>query len=88
MYLVGDFNGWSTTETPMQRSEEGFVAELLLRRGATYRYRYLLDGGHWENDWSADRYAPNDFGSEDSVIDVPALDDPSTRGRVHADHGA
>jgi hypothetical protein len=26
-----------------------------------------VDGERWENDWAADAYAPNAFGTEDSV---------------------
>jgi len=35
-----------------------------------YRFRYLLDGEVWENDDSADEYIPNEFGTEDSVVEV------------------
>jgi YD repeat-containing protein len=83
--LVGDFNGWSTTHTPMRRGPEGFVVEVHLRPGRTYRYRYLLDGRRWENDWAADRYEPNEFGSDDSVIDVPDHEDEPLAGRAGAD---
>jgi len=38
--------------------------------GNSYRFRYLLDGGHWENDWAADACAPNPFGTEDSAVNV------------------
>jgi hypothetical protein len=34
------------------------------------RFRYLLDGERWENDWTADAYVPNSFGSDDSVVEV------------------
>ncbi len=34
------------------------------------RFRYLLDGERWENDWAADGYVPNPFGSEDSLLEV------------------
>ena len=33
-------------------------------------YRYLVDGERWENDWAADTYAPNDYGGDDSVVDL------------------
>jgi hypothetical protein len=36
----------------------------------SYRYRYLIDGTHWENDWDAEMYVHNDYGSEDSLIRV------------------
>ena len=44
-----------------------------LDAGQAYRFRYLLDGQRWENDWAADAYQPNDFGGDDSVVDLTAL---------------
>ena len=35
--------------------------------------RYLLDGQRWDNDWAADAYVRNDFGGDDSVVDLTAL---------------
>jgi 1,4-alpha-glucan branching enzyme len=64
--LVGDFNGWSTDATPMELNGDWYEATIELAPGA-YRYRYLLDGERWENDWNADDYAPNQFGGDDSV---------------------
>ncbi len=29
-----------------------------------------LDGERWENDWSADEYVANAYGSDDSVVSV------------------
>lgn len=67
--LVGDFNGWVAGATPMKRLRDGsFSATVELQNGRDYRFRYLIDGGRWENDWRADRYEPNSFGSEDSVV--------------------
>jgi hypothetical protein len=54
----------------MQRGEDGFVAEVSLPAGRVYRFRYLLDGERWENDWAADAYVANEFGGDDSVIDL------------------
>lgn len=69
--VVGDFNDWSTTSHPMTRDADGsFVLAITLEPGRAYRFRYLLDGERWENDWSADAYVANDFGGEDSVIDL------------------
>ncbi len=76
--LVGEFNDWSPTRTPMTSSDGWFWVEVPLRPGQSYRYRYLLDGERWENDWAADAYLPNDFGTDDSVLVVPATD-PATR---------
>ncbi len=69
--LCGDFNGWDPAKHPMKRKKGGgFSVTVSLNPGKQYRFRYLLDGKKWENDWAADRYLPNSFGSEDSVINV------------------
>ena len=70
-HLYGDFTKWENAPKSMVRHEDGsFTAEMTLPTGNSYRFRYLLDGGHWENDWAADAYAPNPFGTEDSVVNV------------------
>jgi 1,4-alpha-glucan branching enzyme len=69
--LVGEFNDWDNQATPMKRLKDGsFSATVSLEPGRNYRYRYLLDGERWENDWEADAYFPNEFGSEDSVVAI------------------
>jgi 1,4-alpha-glucan branching enzyme len=69
--LCGDFNDWDPTRHPLKRAKDGsFKAAVELAAGRSYRYRYLLDGDRWENDGSADAYAPNAFGSEDCVVHV------------------
>jgi len=70
-YLYGDFTDWEKAPKQMVRHEDGsFTKEMTFPSGNSYRFRYLLDGGHWENDWAADAYAPNPFGTEDSVVNV------------------
>jgi hypothetical protein len=42
---------------------------LNLEKGREYQFRYLLDNKNWENDPSADGFAPTPFGdSENSII--------------------
>lgn len=65
--LVGEFNGWNETATPLQRTPEGWSTTLELPRGRTFQYRYLADG-RWLNDWAADHYVPNELGGDDSVV--------------------
>lgn len=45
--LVGDFNGWNTSATPMRQSENYWEAQLTLAAGKTYYYAYLVDGVDW-----------------------------------------
>ena len=69
--LCGEFNDWSAEDIWLERGSDGsWRATVALEPGRSYRYRYLLDGQRWENAWQADRYAPNSFGSTDSVIAV------------------
>lgn len=69
--VVGDFNEWSTDATPMTKRKDGrFSVTLSLTADRSYRYRYLLDGDRWENDWDAEAYVTNDHGSEDSLITI------------------
>ncbi len=67
--VVGDFNNWNLSETHMKKLKSGdFTATLELPCNREYRFKYLVDSNRWENDWCADRYAPNEFGTDDSVV--------------------
>ena len=69
--VMGEFNNWSPDATPMKRRTNGdFFASLDLAKGRSYRFRYLIDGWKFENDWQADRYEANPYGGEDSVVEV------------------
>lgn len=72
VHIVGEFNNWSTVETPMRRLKNGeFKVVLDLSPGQAYQFRYLIDQTRWENDWGADQYVKNDFGDcENSVVAV------------------
>ena len=69
--IVGDFNNWDENATPLKRLRNGnFATTLELPSGREYRFRYWIDDSAWENDWWADRYAPNPYGTDDSVVIV------------------
>jgi 1,4-alpha-glucan branching enzyme len=68
IHLVGTFNNWSKTATPLQLGEHGWSTALELENGKSYQYRYLINGTDWYNDWRADRYEPNEFGGDNSVV--------------------
>jgi 1,4-alpha-glucan branching enzyme len=70
MMLVGDFNGWDKTVTPLKRRKKDgvFAVSLTLGAGKDYQFRYWLDDSRWENDWAADDYVPNGFGEDNSVV--------------------
>lgn len=69
--LCGEFNDWDKDSHPLKARKKGnFSLTLTLDAGKSYRFRYWVDGDRWENDWAADEYVPNSFGSEDSVVVV------------------
>ena len=66
--LLGDFTGWRP-DRAMRRTRGGsWRVTYDLERGKEFQYRYLVDGGRWVNDPTADRYVPNPFGSDNSVV--------------------
>ncbi len=69
--LCGEFNNWSKDINPMKKLKSGkFTVGVTLDAGKEYRFRYWLDGNRWENDWEADAYKPNKFGTEDSIVSL------------------
>jgi 1,4-alpha-glucan branching enzyme len=71
--LVGDFNAWDAEAEPMKRGKSGdFSTTLKLGCGDSYEFRYVIDGSIWENDAEADSYVSSPFGSDNSVVEVPA----------------
>jgi 1,4-alpha-glucan branching enzyme len=69
--LHGDFTKWEKDPVKMRHYKDGnFKVSVTLKANKEYRFRYLLDGERWENDWQADAYKPNEFGAEDSIVEV------------------
>ncbi len=68
--LVGDFNGWDANKDEMRqgRGDGGWRITLVLPVGHEYQFRYLVNGRDWQNDWHADKYAPNQYGTDNSVV--------------------
>ena len=69
VYLVGDFNKWDRSATPMNKGKDRkWVRRLELKPGR-YEYRFLVDGWWW-NDPANKELAPNPFGSFNNVLVV------------------
>jgi 1,4-alpha-glucan branching enzyme len=67
--VVGDFNNWEPM-TMDQLKDGRFKAVVELDAGNDYQFRYLLNGSEWVNEEEADKYAPNPYAGENSVIAV------------------
>lgn len=76
IHVVGDFNGWDQQATPLRLTDAGWMATVELDAGATYAYRYLVNGSEWHNDWQADGYRTNDYGGDNSLVITPDFDHP------------
>ncbi len=75
-FVVGDFNDWDEAATPMERIENKsgvrYEASLDLQLNEEYQFRYFVNNEEWHNDWHADRYVPNPFSGDNSVISTEA----------------
>ena len=69
--LTGDFNSWDETSIPMKKQKNGeFSVAINLEKDKEYQYKFLLDGDNWLNDPHADKFVPNVFQTENSVVIV------------------
>jgi 1,4-alpha-glucan branching enzyme len=83
LYLCGDFNSWQINAIPLGLETDGtWVAKVVLDAGKSYRFRYRDNQGRWLNDREADGYVPNDFGSEDSVVDLTVAEKKASKPKV------
>jgi hypothetical protein len=66
--LVGDFNGWDKSITPMTRSSDGTWTVSLALVPGRHVYAFVLDGRRWVPDPTA-LVAPDDgFGARNSIV--------------------
>lgn len=72
--VVGDFNDWDPHATPMGKgtTDDRPSATVRVPRGQCYQFRYLGGDSQWFNDETADDYADNEFGGQNSVLDLTA----------------
>jgi len=68
--IAGDFNGWSSSATPLETGEANgqWTARLPLRPGR-YRYRLVVDG-QWMTDPHNTYVEANQFGELNNIIEV------------------
>ena len=70
--LVGDFNGWDTSRTPMARDpRSGTWSVALPLNAGRHVYAFVVDGTTWANDPSAPLAPDDGFGHASSVKNVP-----------------
>ena len=68
--LVAEFNDWKPMSMRFNKSANAFKAKVRLPKGESFQFKYLLNDAEWENDYKADKYVPNVFGTENSVVAI------------------
>ena len=70
--VVGDFNDWNPDMHPMALNPKKGVwsKSISFKPGGSHEFRYFNDGIEWRNDEEADRYVPNPYFCENSVLEV------------------
>ena len=69
VFLMGDFNHWSLEKHPMKRDEKGLWNKTVMLSPVKYEYMFLVDG-QWREDPRNDRWCPNCFGTQNSVLEL------------------
>ncbi len=68
--IVGDFNDWSFSATPLERqANDGVWWVTLPLRPGRYRYAFLVNGTSWRSDPNAP-VAEDEFGRPNSVVTI------------------
>ena len=69
--VVGDFNGWDQSATPMKKLKSGaFTVTIDLDKDNEFQFRYLIDDTNWQNEADADKTVPTAFAGEDNSVIV------------------
>jgi len=66
VFISGTFNNWSTSQTPMKFTGNGWAIELKLDPGK-YEYKFIVDGS-WMTDPENNLRQRGDAGSDNSVV--------------------
>lgn len=68
--VAGDFNGWDPSATTLRKRGDVRSASVTLDAGRRYAFRYCTPDGHWFNDEQAHGYERNEYGEDNSIIDL------------------
>ncbi len=66
VFLVGDFNTWSSSDTPMIEKNGNYEVTLNLKKGK-YGYKFFVDG-NWVTDENAKDFTDDGYGGKNSLV--------------------
>jgi 1,4-alpha-glucan branching enzyme len=67
--VAGDFNGWRTDLTPLERRPDGTWTVMLPLGAGNWSYSFVVDG-KWVEDPLADTYREDGFGGRNAVVRI------------------
>lgn len=70
--LVGDFNDWNPSATPLHRAAGNVWWVVVPLAPGRYHYSFVVDGTRWVTDPVAPRAADDDYGQQNSVVTILA----------------
>ncbi len=69
--LAGDFNGWNTESTALQKNQNGvWKVQLRLPPAGRYAYKLVIDRNRWIEDPSNGLKEPDHHGGYNSIVEV------------------
>lgn len=69
--IVGDFNDWNPESTPLRRTSDAGVWEVVIPlEPGRYRYTFVVDGTRWLPDPAEPPALDEDFGTPTSIVTV------------------
>ena len=69
--LVGDFYDWEPIAMKQaKKADSPFRGKVRKPKNGEYQFRYYVDGSYGANDDGADAFWPNEFGTDNSVVNT------------------
>jgi len=68
--LVGDFNNWDPSATPLAKGSAGRWEAVVTLTPGRYQFTFVVDGHRWVRDPALPQAVGDDFGQPTSVITV------------------
>jgi hypothetical protein len=68
--LVGDFNDWNASATPLTEVKSGLWRVTVPLPPGRYEYTFVVDGTKWVPDPAAPKSIDDDFGKKNSVVTI------------------
>ncbi len=72
--VAGEFNGWDRSANVLRKRGDTRSASVTLGAGQRYAFRYVdVATDQWFNDDDADGYERNEFGDDNSILDLTRI---------------